>query len=136
MLYLICTTISHVDHARYEDPYAQEMGTRIWGSCYNSTLFATGIHMHFTWISVGKGYSHDSKANAFMTSRNYHFSSHVISCTYKRKKQKSHDNFRSEKNCMQLFVIINRIRTIFVLSYRVRTYIYHFSNYFDKKKVY
>ena len=33
-----------------------------------------------------------------------------------RRKQKSHDNFRSEKNCMQLFVI----RAIFVLSYRIR----------------
>ena len=32
-----------VDHARYEEPYAQEMGTRIWGSCYNSTLCANGI---------------------------------------------------------------------------------------------
>ena len=45
MLYLICTTISRVDHARYEEPYAQEMGTRIGGSCYNSTLCATGINV-------------------------------------------------------------------------------------------
>ena len=43
MLYLICTTISRVDHARYEEPYAQKMGT--WGPCYNSTLCATGINV-------------------------------------------------------------------------------------------
>ena len=42
MLYLICTTISRVDHARYEEPYAQEMGTRIWGPCYTC---ATGINV-------------------------------------------------------------------------------------------
>ena len=41
--------------------------------------------------------------------------------TYEEKKQKSHDDFRSEKNFMQSFVIRNRIRTIFVLTYRVRT---------------
>ena len=45
MLYLICTTISRVDHARYEEPYVQGMGTRIWGSCYNSTLCATVINV-------------------------------------------------------------------------------------------
>ena len=45
MLYLICTTISCVDHARYVESYAQEMGTRIWGSCYNSTLCATRINV-------------------------------------------------------------------------------------------
>ena len=45
MLYLICTTISCEDHARYEEPYAQEMGTRIWGSCYNSKLCAVGINV-------------------------------------------------------------------------------------------
>ena len=45
MLNLICTTISRVDHARYEEPYAQEMGTRIWGPCYNSTFCATGINV-------------------------------------------------------------------------------------------
>ena len=45
MLYLICTTISHVDHARYEVPYAQELGTYIWGPCYNSTFYATGINV-------------------------------------------------------------------------------------------
>ena len=45
MLYLICTTISRVDHARYEVPYAQELGTCIWGPCYNSTLCATGINV-------------------------------------------------------------------------------------------
>ena len=38
-----------------------------------------------------------------------------ISYTYEEKKQKSHDNFRLEKNCMQLFVIRNRIRTTFCL---------------------
>ena len=43
MLYLVCTTISRVDHARFEVPYAQELGTCIWGSCYNSTFCATGI---------------------------------------------------------------------------------------------
>ena len=45
MLYLICTTISCKDHARYEEPYAHEMGTRIWGSGYNSKLCATGINV-------------------------------------------------------------------------------------------
>ena len=44
MLFLICTTISRVDHARYEVPYAQELGTCIWGPYYNSTLCATGIN--------------------------------------------------------------------------------------------
>ena len=50
-----------------------------------------------------------------------YFLLHDRSYMYEEKKQKSHDNFRSEKNCMQLFVIRNRIRTIFVFSYRVRT---------------
>ena len=45
MLYLICTTISRLDHARYEVPYAQELGTCIWGRCYNSTLYATDINV-------------------------------------------------------------------------------------------
>ena len=45
MLYLICTTISRVDHARYEVPYAQELGTCVWGPCYSSTLCATGINV-------------------------------------------------------------------------------------------
>ena len=45
MVYLICTTISRVDHAHYEVPYAQELGTCIWGPCYNSTLCATGINV-------------------------------------------------------------------------------------------
>ena len=45
MLYLICTTISRVEHARYEVPYAQELGTYIWGPCYNLTLCATGINV-------------------------------------------------------------------------------------------
>ena len=45
MLYPICTTISHVDHARYEVPYAQELGTCIWGPCYDSTFCATGINV-------------------------------------------------------------------------------------------
>ena len=45
MLYLICTTISRADHARYEVPYAQELGTSIWGPCYNSTLCTTGINV-------------------------------------------------------------------------------------------
>ena len=45
MLYFVCTTISRVDHARYEVPYVQELGTCIWGPCYNSTLCATGINV-------------------------------------------------------------------------------------------
>ena len=45
MLYLVCTTISRVDHARYEVPYAQELGTCIWGPCYNSTFCVTGINV-------------------------------------------------------------------------------------------
>ena len=45
MLCVICTTISRVDHARYEVPYAQELGTCIWGPCYNSTLYATWINV-------------------------------------------------------------------------------------------
>ena len=45
MLYLVCTTISRVDHARYEVPCAQELDTCIWGPCYNSTLCATGINV-------------------------------------------------------------------------------------------
>ena len=45
MLYLVCTTISRrVIHARYEVPYAQELGTCMLGSCYNSTLRAGGIN--------------------------------------------------------------------------------------------
>ena len=81
------------------------------------------MHVYFTWIKVGEGYSHGLKANASMTfwSSNLYFLSHVISYMYEEKKQNSHDNFRSDKNCMQWFVIRNRIRTIFVLSYRVRT---------------
>ena len=43
MFYLVYTTISHVDHTRHEIPYAQELGTCIWGPCYNSALCATGI---------------------------------------------------------------------------------------------
>ena len=45
MLYLTCTTMSRVDHARYEVPYTQELGTCIWGPCYNSTLCAIGINV-------------------------------------------------------------------------------------------
>ena len=41
MLYLICTTMSRVEHARYEVPYAQELGTCM---LYNSRLCATGIN--------------------------------------------------------------------------------------------
>ena len=44
-LYLVCTTISRVDHAHNEIPYAQELGTCIWGPCYNSMLCATGINV-------------------------------------------------------------------------------------------
>ena len=44
MLYLICTTISHVDHARYV-PYAQELATCMWVPCYNLMLCATGINV-------------------------------------------------------------------------------------------
>ena len=45
MLYLICTAISRVDHAHYEVPNAKELGTCIWGPCYNSALCATGINV-------------------------------------------------------------------------------------------
>ena len=45
MLYLVCTTISRIDHARYEVPYAQELGACIWGSCYNSSFCATVINV-------------------------------------------------------------------------------------------
>ena len=45
MLYKICTTMFRVDHARCEVPYAQELDTCIWGPCYNSTLYATGINV-------------------------------------------------------------------------------------------
>ena len=45
MLCLICTTINCVDLARYEVPYAQELGTCIWGPCYNSTSCAAGINV-------------------------------------------------------------------------------------------
>ena len=45
MLYLICTTISRVEHARYEVPYAQELETCTWGPFYNSRLCATGINV-------------------------------------------------------------------------------------------
>ena len=44
MLYLIYTTMSRVEHARYEVPYAQELETCICGSFYNSRLCATGIN--------------------------------------------------------------------------------------------
>ena len=44
MLYLIYTTMSRVEHARYEVPYAQELETCIWGPFYNSRLCATGIN--------------------------------------------------------------------------------------------
>ena len=44
MLYLVCIMIARVDHTRYEVPYAQELGTCIWGPCYNSMLCATGIN--------------------------------------------------------------------------------------------
>ena len=55
MLYLICTTISRGDHARYEVPFAQELGTCIWGPCYNSTLCATGINVI---CGTGKNINH------------------------------------------------------------------------------
>ena len=45
MLYLICTTIARVDHECDEVPYAQELGTCIWGPCYSSSLCATGINV-------------------------------------------------------------------------------------------
>ena len=45
MLYLVCTTNSRVDHACYEVPYAQELGTYIAGPCFNSPLCATGINV-------------------------------------------------------------------------------------------
>ena len=44
MLYLICTTMSLVEHARYDVPYAQELETCIWGPD-NSSLCATGINV-------------------------------------------------------------------------------------------
>ena len=43
--YFICTTISCVDHARYDVPNAQELGTCMWGLCYNSTLCAIGVNV-------------------------------------------------------------------------------------------
>ena len=46
MLFLICTTISCVENAHYEVPYAQELGTCIWGPCYNSMLCATGSMLY------------------------------------------------------------------------------------------
>ena len=45
MLYLACTTISRVDHARYEVPRAQELVVCVWGPRYNTTLCATGINV-------------------------------------------------------------------------------------------
>ena len=45
MLYLICTTMSRVEHARYEVLYAQELETCISGPFYNSRLCATGINV-------------------------------------------------------------------------------------------
>ena len=42
-----CITISRVDPARYEVPYPYEMGTCIWGLCYNSAMCATGISAIF-----------------------------------------------------------------------------------------
>ena len=45
MLYLIYTTMSRVEHARYEAPYAHELETCIWGPFYNSRLCATGINV-------------------------------------------------------------------------------------------
>ena len=45
MLCLVCTTLSRVDHARYEIPYAQELGTCISGPWDNSTFCATGINI-------------------------------------------------------------------------------------------
>ena len=45
MLYLICTTMSRVEHARYDVPYAQELETCIWGPCYISMFCATGINV-------------------------------------------------------------------------------------------
>ena len=45
MLYLVCTTISREDHARYELSYAQEFGTCFWRPCYNLTFCATGINV-------------------------------------------------------------------------------------------
>ena len=55
MLYLICTTISRVDHARYEVPYTQELATCVWGPCYNSTFCPTGINVI---CATGKNINH------------------------------------------------------------------------------
>ena len=44
MLCLIYTTMSRVEHARYEVPYAQELETCICGPFCNSRLCATGIN--------------------------------------------------------------------------------------------
>ena len=44
MLYHNCTTMSRVEHARYEVPYAQELETCVWGPFYNSRLCTTGIN--------------------------------------------------------------------------------------------
>ena len=47
MLYLVCITIFRVDHARYEVPNAQDLGSYIWGPCYNSIICATVISVIF-----------------------------------------------------------------------------------------
>ena len=63
MLYLVCTTISHDDHARYEVPEgAQGLGTCIWGPCFNSTLCAT-------WINVICGIGKNTNPMLYSKSR-------------------------------------------------------------------
>ena len=45
-------------------------------SCKINHFSLPGVHynrcMYFAWISVGEGYSHDSKADAYMTSYTSH----------------------------------------------------------------
>ena len=80
------------------------------------------IHVYFTRIAGGRGIPMVRRLRPLCSLEVGTNTSHRMSyVTRMRKKTKNRDNFRSEKNCMQLFVIRNRIRTILVLSYRVRT---------------
>ena len=61
MLYLVYTTISRVDHARYEVPYAQKIGNMYLGTVYSSTFCAPGINVKCgTGKNVNPGF--DSKS--------------------------------------------------------------------------
>ena len=79
------------------------------------------IHVYLTWISAGDIPMIRTLMSLLPPEVGINASHHVVSYMYEVKKEKSHDNFKSEKNYMQLFVIGNRIRTIFVLSCRVLT---------------